>query len=445
VESLVKGVHRFQREVVETRKAWFAKLAEGQAPEALFLTCSDSRINPNLLTQSEPGELFIVRNAGNIIPPAGSGGSGELGTIEFAVQGLGIEHIIVCGHSDCGAIKALLNPESTAKMPGLRQWLAHAELTKRVIDENYPNHADREQLLEIAIQNQPARMGLQRWLRRSLCLRRRRRSVPTAARLAVSRQQAARQTSQPMMPKTVDLEQVHERRLLGLWFAFCASMGATNAGALLACQRFVSHVTGTVTRIGVDVEEPRLLAEYACVLFSFMAGAYAARRLFERSTRLFLPPLVGAVIMTLAAAIGMTGRFGPFGRTVETLQDFELLVLLSAATGLVNGALALLSRGQVRVAHMTGPVTDLMLALAEARATRDTKTRAMAIRTARMRAGNIFFFIVGAAAVAVVAPYIEYLVFLVPGVLLAGLAVATPRMLSWHAPATLPTSTAAKT
>lgn len=151
VESLVKGVHRFQREVVETRRAWFAKLADGQAPEALFLTCSDSRINPNLLTQSEPGELFIVRNAGNIIPPSGAGGSGELGTIEFAVQGLEVEHIIVCGHSDCGAMKALLNPAITERMPGLRQWLGHAELTRRVVEENYPQRP-MEELVEIAIQ-----------------------------------------------------------------------------------------------------------------------------------------------------------------------------------------------------------------------------------------------------------------------------------------------------
>jgi carbonic anhydrase len=151
MKSLVKGVHRFQREVVETRKAWFAKLAEGQAPEALFLTCSDSRISPSLLTQTEPGELFIVRNAGNIIPTSGSAGSGELGSIEFAIQGLNIEHIIVCGHSDCGAIKALMKPELTAKMPGLRQWLTNAELTKRVIEENYANYSEEEQL-DLAIQ-----------------------------------------------------------------------------------------------------------------------------------------------------------------------------------------------------------------------------------------------------------------------------------------------------
>jgi carbonic anhydrase len=151
MEALVKGVHRFQREVVETRRAWFAKLAEGQTPEALFITCSDSRISPTLLTQTEPGELFIVRNAGNIIPPNGSSGGGELGTVEFAVQGLGIEHIIVCGHSDCGAMKALLNPESTEKMPALRRWLAHAELTKRVVEENYHDRSP-EELVEIAIQ-----------------------------------------------------------------------------------------------------------------------------------------------------------------------------------------------------------------------------------------------------------------------------------------------------
>jgi carbonic anhydrase len=151
VESLVKGVHRFQREVVETRRAWFAQLAEGQTPEALFITCSDSRINPNLLTQTDPGELFLVRNAGNIIPSSGSGASGELGTIEFAVQGLGIEHVIVCGHSDCGAMKALLDPSLTERMPAMRAWLGHAELTKRVLEENYKGRSP-EEMIDIAIQ-----------------------------------------------------------------------------------------------------------------------------------------------------------------------------------------------------------------------------------------------------------------------------------------------------
>jgi carbonic anhydrase len=130
----------------------FERLAIGQQPEALLITCSDSRINPNLITQTEPGELFIVRNAGNLVPPRGTPVGGEMATIEFAVVGLGIRDIIVCGHSHCGAVKALLNPESIRQtMPAMCAWLDHAEATRRLVNEKYHelSPADR---LNVAIQ-----------------------------------------------------------------------------------------------------------------------------------------------------------------------------------------------------------------------------------------------------------------------------------------------------
>jgi carbonic anhydrase len=129
----------------------FERLAEGQKPDALFITCSDSRINPNLITQSEPGELFIIRNAGNLVPPYGAANGGEGATIEFAVVGLGIEHIIVCGHSHCGAMKGLLHPESLTEMPLVAAWLGHAEATRRIAQQKY---ADRsaEALLNVTTQ-----------------------------------------------------------------------------------------------------------------------------------------------------------------------------------------------------------------------------------------------------------------------------------------------------
>ena len=98
MEKLIRGVHNFQENVYGTQQELFQRLAHGQEPETLFITCSDSRIDPSLLTQTAPGELFIMRNAGNIVPPYGAVQSGEAATIEFAVSGLGVREIIVCGH-----------------------------------------------------------------------------------------------------------------------------------------------------------------------------------------------------------------------------------------------------------------------------------------------------------------------------------------------------------
>lgn len=139
MQKLVDGLHKFKSEVFNSNEDLFKPLVEGQRPEVLFITCSDSRIAPNLITQTNPGELFILRNAGNIIPSYGPWSGGEAATIEFAVLGLGVQHIIVCGHTMCGAMKALLNPELVKDAPAMRSWLEHAESTRRLIQENYPH------------------------------------------------------------------------------------------------------------------------------------------------------------------------------------------------------------------------------------------------------------------------------------------------------------------
>src|SRR3989338_7292856 len=126
MEKLIRGIHTFQHDYFTSQQELFERLAKGQAPETLFITCSDSRINPNLLTQTQPGELFIIRNAGNIVPAHGSGVSGEGATIEYAVAALGVKDIIICGHSHCGAMAGLLAPESLADLPQMRNWLQHA-------------------------------------------------------------------------------------------------------------------------------------------------------------------------------------------------------------------------------------------------------------------------------------------------------------------------------
>ena len=108
MQKLIRGIHQFQRGAFRPLKGLFEQLAKGQRPETLFITCSDSRIDPSLLTQSQPGDLFILRNAGNIVPPVGPGGGGGAATIEFAVAALGVKDIIICGHSHCGAMRGLL-------------------------------------------------------------------------------------------------------------------------------------------------------------------------------------------------------------------------------------------------------------------------------------------------------------------------------------------------
>ena len=151
MQKLVQGVHRFERGISGSQRELFARLAEGQHPDALFITCSDSRISPNLITQTDPGELFIIRNAGNIVPPYGAANGGEGATVEFAVVGLGVRDIIVCGHSRCGAMNGLLHPEGLKEMPTMAAWLGHAEATRWIARQKYADLPD-DALLNVTIQ-----------------------------------------------------------------------------------------------------------------------------------------------------------------------------------------------------------------------------------------------------------------------------------------------------
>ncbi len=142
MQKLVEGIHQFQNGIFSSKQGLFEGLVDGQHPLALFITCSDSRINPNLLTQTEPGELFILRNAGNIVPPYGAVEGGAAATIEYAVSVLGVKDIVLCGHSHCGAMRGLLDQSQLAKLPAVRSWLGHAESTHRIIEENYTHITD---------------------------------------------------------------------------------------------------------------------------------------------------------------------------------------------------------------------------------------------------------------------------------------------------------------
>lgn len=154
MQKLVHGIHLFRNGEFRSKRELFRSLAQGQKPAALFITCSDSRINPNLLTQTDPGDLFVLRNAGNIIPAAPTACGGEIATIEFAIVALGIRDVIVCGHSDCGAMKGLMDPDAMSPdMPSVTAWLEHARRTAEIIDSEYGHLTGQEKLMATIEEN----------------------------------------------------------------------------------------------------------------------------------------------------------------------------------------------------------------------------------------------------------------------------------------------------
>jgi carbonic anhydrase len=159
MDRLIDGVSRFRRDVFPAKKRLFEQLASSQNPETLFITCADSRIVPDLLTQSEPGDLFICRNAGNMVPPYGEVQGGVTATIEYAVCVLEVKEIIVCGHTDCGAMKGILKPELLTEMPAVKNWLNHGELARRMVKENYQDLDERATLAAITRENAVAQLA----------------------------------------------------------------------------------------------------------------------------------------------------------------------------------------------------------------------------------------------------------------------------------------------
>jgi carbonic anhydrase len=127
MDRLIEGHKRFLAEVFPGRRSQFHLLAEMQAPEWLFITCSDSRVVPDLFLGTGPGDLFITRNAGNVVPITANDVDGCTATIEYAVEVLKVKHAILCGHSDCGALKAALDHASLENLPKARRWLSHVE------------------------------------------------------------------------------------------------------------------------------------------------------------------------------------------------------------------------------------------------------------------------------------------------------------------------------
>jgi carbonic anhydrase len=152
VEKLVSGVTQFQKEKFTQHKELFQSLADGQSPEILFITCADSRIDPNLITQTLPGELFICRNAGNIVPPHSNNGEGMAASIEYALSALDIKHVVICGHTGCGAMKGVLNPGSIKSLPHVANWLLHCDAAYAKLNARHQDLGNQH-LLEITEEN----------------------------------------------------------------------------------------------------------------------------------------------------------------------------------------------------------------------------------------------------------------------------------------------------
>ena len=139
MQKLLDGYAKFRNQVFPQQKDRFRLLADRQAPDALFITCSDSRVVPDLILQTEPGDIFVCRTAGNIVPPHGQMAGGVSATIEYAVEVLNVSHIIVCGHSDCGAIKAITDRRDLSRLPLTAKWLGFIEPAWKHLESGIPD------------------------------------------------------------------------------------------------------------------------------------------------------------------------------------------------------------------------------------------------------------------------------------------------------------------
>lgn len=158
MKALVDGILKFQKEAFPQRTDLFKQLSTQQHPRTLFVSCSDSRIVPELLTQQEPGELFVIRNAGNIVPSYGPEPGGVSATVEYAVAVLGVTDIVICGHSDCGAMTAIAQCTCLDHLPAVANWLRHADSAK-VINQAREHASDSARLSAMVRENVIAQLS----------------------------------------------------------------------------------------------------------------------------------------------------------------------------------------------------------------------------------------------------------------------------------------------
>lgn len=160
MKSIVDGVLKFQRDVYPNKKALFQQLSDVQRPEAMFIGCSDSRVIPELFMQQDPGALFVVRNAGNIVPPYGVAPGGVSASIEYAMAVLGVPDIVICGHSGCGAMTAILRgSEQLEALPEVARWLHFADAARSIVADEHSITDDKERLNLLVRENVLAQLG----------------------------------------------------------------------------------------------------------------------------------------------------------------------------------------------------------------------------------------------------------------------------------------------
>ncbi|HET9088001.1 MAG TPA: carbonic anhydrase [Acidobacteriaceae bacterium] len=160
MKRIVDGVLKFQRDVYPNQKALFQQLSDVQRPQAMFIGCSDSRVIPELFTQQDPGALFVVRNAGNIVPPYGVAPGGVSASIEYAVAVLGVPDIVICGHSGCGAMTAILRgSEQLEALPEVARWLHFADAARSIVADHHALADDTERLNLLIRENVLAQLG----------------------------------------------------------------------------------------------------------------------------------------------------------------------------------------------------------------------------------------------------------------------------------------------
>ena len=154
MNELIGRVFSFQAHVFPQNSDLYAQLArDGQSPKALMISCADSRVVPEFIVQAQPGDLFVCRNAGDIVPPFSQANGGVSSTVEYAVMVLGVRDIIICGHSDCGAMKALVNPNSLDNMPNVAAWLRHSCAAQKVVEDGYPHSDPEDRARLLALEN----------------------------------------------------------------------------------------------------------------------------------------------------------------------------------------------------------------------------------------------------------------------------------------------------
>ncbi len=148
LDGLKAGMRRFREEVYPERAELYQRAVnEAQRPDTLMITCADSRIQPEELLQTDPGQVFVTRNIGNIVPAYGEMMGAVSAVLEYAVSALEVKHLVVCGHTDCGAMKALLHPSSTEGMPTVTRWLQNAH-TALAVAEARVNQGESANLLQ---------------------------------------------------------------------------------------------------------------------------------------------------------------------------------------------------------------------------------------------------------------------------------------------------------